>query len=173
MANHDKVILIDSADHVIGTMNKLEAHQKGLLHRAVSVFIFNQKDEWLLQQRAFNKYHSPGLWSNTCCTHPQPDESYSQAASRCLREEMGMECTLSEISPFVYKAVLDNGLTEHELDHVFIGVTDSLPTINKDEVHDWKYILYDKLQIELWLNPGKYTVWFRKKYRDVKQELKS
>lgn len=173
MANHDKVVLVDTADCVMGIMEKLEAHQKGMLHRAVSVFIFNQKGEWLLQQRALNKYHSPGLWSNTCCTHPQPDESYREAASRCLMEEMGMDCVLSEISPLLYKAEFDNGLTEHELDHVFIGVTDSLPLINKDEAHDWKYISYDKLQIDLWLNPTKYTVWFRKKYGDVKQELKS
>lgn len=173
MANHDKVILIDNADHVIGTMDKLEAHQKGLLHRAVSVFIFNREGEWLLQQRALTKYHSPGLWSNTCCTHPQPDESDRQAANRCLKEEMGLDCALREISPLLYKAEFDNGLTEHEFDHVFVGVTDSLPVINPDEAHNWKYISYDKLQIEIWLNPGKYTAWFKKIYQDVNQEWKS
>lgn len=168
MANHDKVILVDNADRVVGVMDKLEAHQKGLLHRAVSVFIFNKKGEWLLQQRALNKYHSPMLWSNTCCTHPQPDESCMQAANRCLKEEMGMECALSEGSQLVYKAGFDNGLTEYELDHVFMGVTDSLPVINRDEANDWKYVSYDKLQMELWLNSGKYTVWFKKLYHDVK-----
>lgn len=173
MAKQDEVILIDSTDNVTGTMDKIEAHQKGLLHRAISVFIFNSKGEWMLQQRALNKYHSAGLWSNACCTHPQPGESYRQAAQRRLGEEMGIDCELSEVSQLIYKAQFDNGLTEHELDRIFVGITDTLPVINAEEVHDWKYIPSDKLEADFQSDPDKYTVWFKEIYPDVKRQLKN
>ena len=118
------VILVDENDNETGMMEKMEAHQKALLHRAISVFICNTKGEWLLQRRASNKYHSSCLWTNACCSHPHPGETYSKAASRRLKEEMGIETLLTEIFSFTYKANMENGLTEHELDHVFVGITD-------------------------------------------------
>ena len=135
----EKVILVDKTDHQIGEMEKQEAHIKGLLHRAFSIFIFNSKGEVLLQQRAFHKYHSGGLWTNTCCSHPRNGETTIQAANRRLMEEMGMSCVLTEEFSFIYKAKLDNDLYEHELDHVLFGTTDLLPQINKEEVADYKY----------------------------------
>ena len=127
----EKVILVDKTDHQIGEMEKQEAHIKGLLHRAFSIFIFNSKGEVLLQQRALHKYHSGGLWTNTCCSHPRNGETTIQAANRRLKEEMGMSCALKEEFSFIYKAKLDNDLYEHELDHVLFGTTDLQPQINK------------------------------------------
>ena len=126
------VILVDKTDNPIGEMEKQEAHIKGVLHRAFSIFIFNSKGEVLLQQRAFHKYHSGGLWTNTCCSHPRNGETTIQAANRRLKEEMGMSCALTEEFTFIYKAKLDNDLYEHELDHVLFGTTDLLPQINKE-----------------------------------------
>ena len=156
------VILVDENDVAFGTMEKLEAHRKALLHRAVSVFIFNTSGSWLLQQRARNKYHSNGLWTNTCCTHPYPGESNLEAAQRRLKEEMGMQCSLREIFHFTYKDALDNGFTEYELDHVFIGISDEAPKINPDEVMDYRYISLAGLKKELSQHPENFTVWFRK-----------
>ncbi len=157
----EKVILVDENDNTTGYADKMEAHRKALLHRAISVFIFNSKGEWLLQRRATSKYHSNGLWTNTCCTHPHPGETNIVAAYRRLKEEMRMECNLTEIFSFVYSEKLDNELTEYEFDHVFAGITDQLPSINPDEVMDWKYISYDDLQEDIKKNPQNYTVWFR------------
>jgi isopentenyl-diphosphate delta-isomerase len=158
----ENVILVDAKDNEIGLIAKTEAHKKALLHRAISIFIFNSDGEWLLQRRAFSKYHSGGLWTNACCTHPLPNESNIDAANRRLREEMGMHCSLKELFNFTYKEVLDNELTEHELDHVFIGTTDLTPNINADEVADYKYISYDDLIHDIQNNPINYTVWFKK-----------
>ena len=157
----EKVILVDKTDHQIGEMEKQEAHIKGLLHRAFSIFIFNSKGEVLLQQRAFHKYHSGGLWTNTCCSHPRNGETTIQAANRRLKEEMGMSCALNEEFSFIYKAKLDNDLYEHELDHVLFGTTDSLPLINKEEVADYKYSSFQDIQQEMKEYPEKYTAWFK------------
>ncbi len=157
----EKVILVDKTDHQIGEMEKQEAHIKGLLHRAFSIFIFNSKGEVLLQQRAFHKYHSGGLWTNTCCSHPRNGETTIQAANRRLMEEMGMSCVLTEEFSFIYKAKLDNDLYEHELDHVLFGTTDLLPQINKEEVADYKYSSFQDIQQEMKKYPDRYTAWFK------------
>lgn len=167
----DFVILVDKADNEIGQMEKLDAHKKALLHRAISVFICNSKGEWLLQRRALNKYHSNGLWSNTCCSHPFPGESSLEAANRRLKEEMGLETNLEEIFWFTYKETLDNELIEHELDHVFIGFTDIQPKINMTEVVEWKYINPDDLKTDIKNHPEKYTVWFKMIFDRVDSKL--
>lgn len=159
--NSEHVILVDESDAVTGTMEKMEAHRRGLLHRAISVFIIDSQGRWLLQRRAENKYHSNSLWTNTCCSHPLPEESTIEAANRRLRQEMGMECTLQELFHFIYREPLDNELTEHELDHVFIGITDAVPEINREEVMEYKYIDYRHLRKDIDENPDSYTVWFR------------
>lgn len=161
------VILVDENDQPLGVMEKMEAHRKACLHRAVSVFITNSQGDWLLQRRAFNKYHSNGLWTNTCCSHPYPDESALAASNRRLREEMGIDCSLREIFSFIYKEPLDNELTEHELDHIFIGVSDDFPKLNEDEVVEWKAVSFSELQADIITNPDFYTVWFRKLYEKV------
>jgi isopentenyl-diphosphate Delta-isomerase len=171
MAAETFVILVDENDQETGTMEKMEAHRKGLLHRAISVFIVNSKGEWLLQRRAIDKYHSKGLWTNTCCSHPFPDEAIGDAARRRLQEEMGMECALQQIFSFIYKTKVDNNLTEHELDHVFFGITENTPVINDKEVMEWKYISFPDLQTDVLLHPRKYTVWFRKIFERVKDQL--
>lgn len=167
----EQVILVAPDDTSIGTMEKMEAHQKALLHRAVSVFILNTKGEWLIQQRAKEKYHSNCLWSNACCTHPSPGESNLEAANRRLMQEMGMKSDLKEIFSFIYKESLDNELTEHELDHVFVGITDENPTINPDEVMNYQYISYEDLHQEIVRKPEKYTFWFKKIVAQVQQHL--
>lgn len=159
--NNTHVVLINEEDEVMGTMEKIEAHRQALLHRAVSVFLFNKQGEWLLQRRNPGKYHSGGLWTNTCCTHPVPGESYADAAQRRLREEMGIRCNLYPILRFRYKAELGNGLTEHELDMVFIGFTDEFPSVDRNEVEEWKYITSTQLNQNLATAPDEYTIWFR------------
>ena len=161
------IILVDENDKETGILEKSEVHKKALLHRAVSVFIFNSKGEWILQRRALQKYHSKGLWTNTCCSHPYPGETCLQAASRRLLEEMGLRCDLHEIFSFIYKEQLDNGMTEHELDHVFIGISDDLPVLNPHEVMDWREVSYTDLECEMADNPAHFTVWFKKIYRKV------
>jgi isopentenyl-diphosphate Delta-isomerase len=168
----DFVILVDENNVETGTMEKMEAHEKALLHRAISVFICNTEGEWLLQRRAFDKYHSNGLWTNTCCSHPFPGETNYDAAHRRLKEEMGMEATLCEIFWFVYKEPLDNKLTEYELDHVFVGFTDNHPEINTLEVTEWKYMSFNELKSDIENHPEKYTVWFKMIYERVNSELK-
>ena len=157
----EEVILVDQNDHPIGQMEKMEAHEKGLLHRAFSVLIFNNKGEILLQKRASSKYHSGGLWTNTCCSHPRPGEEVLEAANRRLMEEMGMKADLSERFHFIYKTDLDNNLIEHELDHVLVGKTDVLPVLNHEEAEDFKYLDLLDLKDELKRNPHEYTVWFK------------
>lgn len=156
----EEVILVNEGDFEIGTMEKLKAHQEGVLHRAFSVFIFNSEGEILLQQRAFDKYHSAGLWSNTCCSHPRPGEDTLQAAKRRLKEEMGIETELEFSYDFIYRREFDNGLIEHELDHIFVGLSDDPPVINKAEVADWKYMKPMDIRKHMYLNPGEYTYWF-------------
>jgi len=167
----EQVILVDENDRETGVMEKMDAHRKAILHRAVSVFIVNSKGEWLLQQRALGKYHSNGLWTNTCCSHPRPGESSLETAKRRLGEEMGMRAELSKIFHFIYKEPLDDELTEYELDHVFIGVSDKEPNINTNEVLNWKYITYDELKRDIKKHPEHYTVWFLKIADRVNQHL--
>ena len=157
----EKVILVDNNDNEVGTMEKQEAHVKGLLHRAFSVFIFNDKNELLLQRRAVNKYHSGGLWTNTCCSHPRQNEKTKDAAKRRLNEEMGMRSTLIKQFDFIYKAKLDNNLYEHEFDHVFFGFTNDLPIINPEEVEEYTYKTLEDIGNEMKTTPDKYTEWFK------------
>ena len=157
----EEVILVNEQDDVIGRAEKLEAHKNGLLHRAFSVFVFNDNEELLLQQRAHHKYHSPGLWTNTCCSHPRPDEVTIEAARRRCLEEMGIVITLKEIFSFVYKVDFENGLTEHEYDHVYIGTYNKDPYINKDEVNAFKWASTSNIKKDLLANPNHYTVWFK------------
>jgi isopentenyl-diphosphate delta-isomerase len=168
----EKVILVDVNDNPIGEEEKLEAHQKGLLHRCFSIFIFNQAGKLLLQKRAKEKYHSSGLWSNTCCSHPAPGEDTLDAAHRRLKEEMGIDCELKEIYKFVYKAKLDNGLTEYEYDHVFMGIYSDDPIPDKDEVSGWKRVDLDWLAEDLENNPENYTYWLKDCYTDVAKIIK-
>lgn len=168
----DHVVLVNENDIEIGLMPKLEAHQKGVLHRAFSIFIFNTNGEMLLQQRAYGKYHSEGLWSNTCCSHPFPDESTADAAARRLKEEMGIDARLNFLYSFRYEAGLDNGLTEHELDHVFWGITDLVPVINPDEVLSYQYISEENLRADMQENPEKYTEWFKICLNEVLERIR-
>ena len=163
----EKVILVDKNDNEVGTMEKQEAHVKGLLHRAFSVFIFNDKNELLLQRRAVNKYHSGGLWTNTCCSHPRQNEKTKDAAKRRLLEEMGMRSTLKKQFDFIYKAKLDNNLYEHEFDHVFFGFTNDLPIINPEEVEEYTYKTLEDIGNEMKAIPDKYTEWFKICFREV------
>ena len=155
-----KVILVNENDEVLGSMEKLEAHLKGALHRAFSIFIFNDQKELLIHQRAFDKYHSPGLWTNTCCSHPFPEETTLDAANRRLEEEMGMQCSLTPIFTFVYKAGFENGLTEHEFDHVFVGYYDGEILFNKEEVDDYYFGTIEEINEKIQFNPSHYTPWF-------------
>lgn len=157
----EQLILVDRDDNPIGTMGKLEVHEKGILHRAFSVFVVNQKKELLLQQRAKSKYHSPGLWTNTCCSHQREGETSLEAGKRRLNEEMGMEVALEELFTFIYKAPFDNGLTEHELDHVMLGYSETPPIINRDEVEDWKWESLHTVNENIKNHPEDYTAWFK------------
>ena len=157
----EHVILVNEKDQEIGLMPKLEAHQKAVLHTAFSVFIFNSENELMLQQRASNKYHSPNLWTNTCCSHQRSGESNIQAGTRRLYEEMGFTTSLKEITSFIYKAPFDNGLTEHELDHIMVGYYNEDPVINSDEVEDWKWMKIEDVKKDISLNPCLYTAWFK------------
>jgi len=157
----NKVILVDANDNPIGTMEKMEAHEKGLLHRAFSILIFNSKGEMLLQKRAASKYHSGGLWTNSCCSHPAPNESLEMAVKRRLKEEMGIDVQPTFSYKFTYKANLDKNLIEHEIDHVFTAQYDGAPIINDREVEDWKYVSVNELQTDVHRNPEIYTKWFK------------
>lgn len=159
-----QVILVDEKDNVKGAAGKLEAHKKGLLHRAFSIFIFNRKGEMLLQQRALNKYHSGGLWTNACCSHPSPGEETSEAALKRLKEEMGFETELEKVFDFVYKAEFENGLTEYEFDHVFVGEYDDEVNFFKEEVMDYCYKNMQDVAGSLQDHPARYTAWFRLAY---------
>lgn len=157
----EKVILVNENDEPIGLMNKLEAHEKAVLHRAFSVFILNDKNEVMLQQRAHHKYHSPLLWTNTCCSHQREGETNIQAGTRRLQEEMGFSAELKELFHFIYKAPFDNGLTEHELDHVMIGYFNEDPKINPDEVESWKWMSIEAIKDDIQTQSENYTVWFK------------
>lgn len=155
------VILVDEQDRELGIMEKMEAHQKGVLHRALSVLVLNSRGEMLLQKRAESKYHSGGLWTNTCCSHPRPGESTPDAAVRRLNEEMGISISLKSVGTFIYQANLDKGLTEHEFDYVFTGIFDGKPNVNAQEVSDWKFVSLKELQLDVEKNPNHYTEWFK------------
>lgn len=155
-----EVILVNESDQVIGSIGKMEAHRKALLHRAFSIFIFNSKGEMLLQQRAPNKYHSGGLWTNACCSHPAPGEDTAIAARRRLQEEMGFITNLKPIFEFTYKTVFDNGLTEYEYDHVFTGIYDESFEPNKEEVKDYCFKSLDEIDSSLQMHSQKYSAWF-------------
>jgi isopentenyl-diphosphate delta-isomerase len=157
----EKVILVNEKGEQIGLMPKMEAHEKAVLHRAFSVFVFNDENELMLQQRAAHKYHSPLLWTNTCCSHQRDGESNVEAGKRRLQEEMGFVVGLEESISFIYKAPFDNGLTEHEYDHVLIGNCNHAPVINKDEVADWKWMPLEKVKADILLKPQIYTEWFK------------
>lgn len=157
----ENVILVNEKDEPIGLMPKLEAHEKAVLHRAFSVFVLNEKNEIMLQQRAHHKYHSPLLWTNTCCSHQREGETNIQAGTRRLFEEMGFNTNLKELFSFIYKAPFDNGLTEHELDHVMIGYYNDEPNINTDEVENWKWMAIDEVKTDMERHPDVYTVWFK------------
>ena len=157
----ENVILVDQYDVQIGTMPKMEAHQKAALHRAFSVFILNSEGEIMLQQRAGSKYHSPLLWTNTCCSHQREGESNIEAGKRRLLEEMGFVTELDELFSFIYKAPFDNGLTEHEFDHVMVGYYNQNPIINKEEVANWKWMYPGTIKSDIEKNPQNYTVWFK------------
>jgi isopentenyl-diphosphate delta-isomerase len=163
----EKVILVDENDNPVGVMEKMEAHEKGLLHRAFSVFIFNDNKELMLQQRAFSKYHSPGLWTNTCCSHPREGEDTESAAHRRLVEEMGFDCEIKEAFSFLYNSDVGQGLTEHEFDHVFIGHYNNSPELNTEEVHDSRFMRMEDIKAEMQTHPEKYTVWFRIAFDEV------
>jgi len=167
------VILVNENDEQIGLMPKMEAHEKAMLHRAFSVFVFNDKNQLMLQQRAANKYHSPMLWTNTCCSHQRDGESNLAAGIRRLKEEMGFVCELEEKTSFIYKAPFDNGLTEHELDHIMVGYYNKDPKINREEVESFKYMTVDEIKQDMALQPEIYTEWFKiifeKFYEFIKQ----
>ncbi|MGB0456431.1 MAG: isopentenyl-diphosphate Delta-isomerase [Flavobacteriaceae bacterium] len=159
--NEEQVILVNENDEQIGLMPKMEAHEKAVLHRAFSVFIFNSNNELMLQQRAAHKYHSPLLWTNTCCSHQRDGETNIEAGTRRLQEEMGFTTSLKETTSFIYKAPFDNGLTEHELDHIMIGYYEQAPVINPDEVEDWKWMPLENVRTDIAAQPELYTVWFK------------
>ena len=157
----DCVILVDRNDKKKGLMPKMEAHKKGALHRAFSVFIFNNKNELMIQKRNKNKYHSPSLWTNTCCSHQRDEESNTGAGKRRLLEEMGFCTELNEIGSFIYNIEFDNGLIEHELDHILVGKYNDNVKINSDEVDNWKWMSLDNIRVDIKIRPKRYTEWFK------------
>ncbi len=157
----NELILVNKNDKKIGIGEKIKTHRQGKLHRAFSIFIFNSKNELLIQKRAKTKYHSNDLWTNTCCSHPRPGEDIEEAAHRRLKEEMGFDCKLKEIFSFIYKTNFGNGLTEHEYDHVFLGKFNGTIIPNPNEIEDWKWINLNELKKDLKENPDNYSYWFR------------
>ncbi len=168
----EQVILVDEKDNVLGTMEKMEAHYKGLLHRAFSVFVFNSKGELMLQQRAAHKYHSPELWTNTCCSHPRLGEELEDAAHRRMQEEMGFDCTLTYGFNFIYKKQV-GALIEHELDHVWLGFSDIEPVLNPEEVQDWRYMSLEEIRNDLVSQPDTYTEWFKICFEEVSKHFET
>lgn len=165
------VILVDKDDNEIGVKEKMAAHREALLHRAFSVFVFNDKDELLLQQRALSKYHSGGLWSNTCCSHPRPGENIIDAGHRRLMEELGFDCELEKLLHFIYRAELDQGLTEHELDHVLVGSYTGEMNPDPGEVKDVKWMKTTELKTDIVRHPDTYTEWFKIIFSNVVEAL--
>ena len=172
MITNEQVILVTPQNEEVGTMEKMEAHRTGVLHRAFSIFVFNEAQEMLIHKRAEHKYHSPGLWTNTCCSHPRPGETVMQAAERRLNEEMGFQCALNERFHFIYKADLEQNLIEHELDFVLTGIFAGTPQANAEEVSDWKFVSIEELMADVEACPEAYTVWFRIALPRVLSELK-
>ena len=168
----ENVILVDKNDTQIGLMSKLDAHKKGILHRAFSVFVLNNNNEIMLQKRAYNKYHSGGLWTNTCCSHQREGENSIEAGKRRLLEEMGFETELKIITSFIYKVEFENGLTEHELDYLLIGKYLKSPVINKLEVADWKWMKVELIADDIKLNPNNYTSWFKIIFDKFQNQIK-
>mgnify|MGYP001593609815 CR=1 FL=1 len=169
LTKSELVVLVDKDDTEIGVGEKMETHLNGKLHRAISVFIFNSAGKWLLHKRAANKYHSSGLWTNACCSHPKPGEENSVAAHRRLKEEMGLECELKHAFHFIYRAELDNNLIEHELDHVFIGTTDSIPVPDAEEVSEWHYFSAEEIEAGIYKSPQDFTEWFKIVFDQVRE----
>ena len=167
------VVLVDEHDNQVGLMPKMEAHEKAVLHRAFSVFVFNGQGELMLQQRAATKYHSPLLWTNTCCSHQRDGETSLAAGKRRLQEEMGFVCDLTEVFQFVYKAPFDNGLTEHELDHVMIGTYNGEPNVNPEEVASQKWMSLEDVKNDMEDNPQQYTAWFKIIFKEYYHRLRS
>ena len=163
----EEVILVNSDDNFLGTMEKMQAHREGKLHRAFSIYLTNDQGDILLQRRAADKYHSAGLWTNTCCSHPRPNESNMEAAVRRLHEEMGITTSLNHIYHFTYHVEFDNGLIEHELDHVFLGKYNDEPVPNPEEVMEWKYMSTDDIIKDVKQNPANYTEWFKLSFEIV------
>ncbi len=169
----EKVVLVDEQDNELGLMEKMEAHEQGLLHRAFSVFVMNAAGDIMMQQRAFDKYHSGGLWTNTCCSHPRKGESPEEAAHRRLQEEMGFDCEMRKMFEFVYRAEFENGLTEHEYDHLFVGYFNGIPRLNPEEAASWKWMSMDELNRDLVENPADYTEWFKIIFDRFRSEITS
>ena len=162
------VTLVDENDNVVGAAEKIDAHKDPKLHRAFSIFIFNSRGELLIQRRAEGKYHCPGMWANTCCGHPRPGESLEGAAHRRLREEMGFDARMEKAFSFIYKSEFENGLTEMEFDHVFVGKWNGTPDLNPGEAADYKWISRDVLEEDIIKNPGIYTTWFKIAWEKLK-----
>lgn len=165
----DEIILVDNLDNITGYGEKMDVHRQGRLHRAFSVFIFNSNGEMLLQKREKSKYHSGGLWTNTCCSHPVKGERVEEAAIRRLNEEMGFTCELKKIFSFIYKAEFNEELYEHEYDHVFIGIYNGEPVPDPSEVMDWKWVSLSDIEKDIEINPYKYTYWFKACFKRVKE----
>ena len=164
----EEVVLVNEKDEVMGIMEKMAAHEQALLHRAFSVFVFNTNGDLLMQQRAFSKYHSGGLWTNTCCSHPRPGEQVADAANRRLIEEMGFTTSLTKAFDFTYKAAFDNGLTEHEFDHVFTGIYEGPVHFNPNEVADYSFMTEKELEEQIQETPDRFTAWFHIAYPVLK-----
>ncbi|WP_028121510.1 isopentenyl-diphosphate Delta-isomerase [Epilithonimonas tenax] len=167
----EKVVLVNPNDEVLGQMDKMQAHENGLLHRAFSVFLFNDQGEMLLQKRASEKYHSPNQWTNACCSHPRLNESYLEGAIRRTKEELGIDCELTEKFRFIYKADVGNGLWEHELDYVFVGNFSGEFDLNLDEVSEIRYVSIADLQKEITANPEHFTAWFKIIWAEYRSQL--
>ena len=171
MENRDKVVLVDQHDKAIGEMDKIEAHQKGFLHRAFSIFLFNNKGEMLIHQRAKHKYHGAGLWTNACCSHPQLGEDIKLSAMERLQFEMGIQCNIEKVFSFIYNTSVENNLIEHEFDHVFIGYTDAAPKPNVEEVQSFKWIDTTILSKDIQEHPDQYTYWFKMVFSKILDSL--
>lgn len=167
----EEVTLVNQRDQAIGASEKIQAHVDGALHRAFSIFVFNQAGEVLLQRRARDKYHSKGLWSNTCCGHPRPNEGLSKAAHRRLQEEMGFDCALEKAFSFIYKAELENNLVEHEFDHVFVGSYQGDPVLNAEEADEFQWMSIDKLKASLVEDAESYTYWLNHSFEMLLSHL--
>jgi isopentenyl-diphosphate delta-isomerase len=167
----NQVVLVDTSDREVGVMDKMEAHRTGALHRAFSIFLLNSKGQMLIHQRAVGKYHGAGLWTNACCSHPQPGEDVKTSAMERLRFEMGLQCDIEKLFSFVYRASVENNLIEHEYDHVFLGYSDAIPQPHTDEVHQYRWIYPTELVEEIQRHPETFTFWFREAIHRVLEEI--